>query len=458
MSKLYYKLLLCYILATHLSPAEDRHKMATECRHTMVSLKLTNHPLYIAIQESMVDITQRVNSNDIMDHLVAARVLTMHDLEEYAKLTNKSAVMKIMVRVLSSIEGCNKFLKILQEQSELPVQYEELSKIITARLNTTECSYITQYTNQVQPTHADVGESDTDVNYNVICPKATEEILQESQEVMNTLLKQNPKMMSIVNIISAKKNTGKSFIEFLLYIIKLFLNAIDDSTVYLKQSVKQSVKFQLKGCFVTLRYTYRIFCCNKEHAEHIKESLTIVALQSEKTLDIIKSIQKPCWLKFSQSAKTISALLPIFEKITRVVQGINNITADACVAYSKLLGSVEDLKANLVKIKSVLSKAKAIQTVGLSTALIFAVGGVTCVIVGGILLITPAAPAGLPLVTAGGLATVISSVVLCSTMPLHCINSNQTESVDLDGYKAGQQLSRRHPSFINTTMLESLQQ
>lgn len=432
--------------------------MATECRYMMVGLELTSHPLYIAIQESMVDITQRVNSNDIMDHLVAARVLTMHDLEEYAKLTNKSAVMKIMMRVMSSIEGCNKFLKILQEQSELPVQYEELSKIITARLNTTECSYITQYTNQVQPTHADVGESDTDVNYNVICPKATEEILQESQEVMNTLLKQNPKMMSIVNIISAKKNTGKSFIEFLLYIIKLFLNAIDDSTVYLKQSVKQSVKFQLKGCFVTLRYTYRIFCCNEEHAEHIKESLTIVALQSEKTLDIIKSIQKPCWLKFSQSAKTISALLPIFEKITRVVQGINNITADACVAYSKLLGSVEDLKANLVKIKSVLSKAKAIQTVGLSTALIFAVGGVTCVIVGGILLITPAAPAGLPLVIAGGLATVISSVVLCSTMPLHCINSNQTESVDLDGYKAGQQLSRRHPSFINTTMLESLQQ
>ena len=134
------------------------------------------------------------------------------------------------------------------------------------------------------------------------------------------------------------------------------------------------------------------------------------------------------------------------------------MTADACVAYSKLLGSVEDLKANLVKIKSVLSKAKAIQTVGLSTALIFAVGGVTCVIVGGILLITPAAPAGLPLVIAGGLATVISGVVLCSTMPLHCINSNQTESVDLDGYKAGQQLSRRHPSFINTTMLESLQQ
>ena len=179
--------------------------MATECRHTTVSLDLTSHPLYIAIQESMVDITQRVNSNDIMDHLVAARVLTMHDLEEYAKLTNKSAVMKIMMRVMSSIEGCNKFLKILQEQSELPVQYEELSKIITARLNTTECSYITQYTNQVQPTHADVGESDTDVNYNVICPKATEEILQESQEVMNTLLKQNPKMMSIVNIISAKK-------------------------------------------------------------------------------------------------------------------------------------------------------------------------------------------------------------------------------------------------------------
>ena len=432
--------------------------MATERRHTMVSLDLTSHPLYIAIQESMVDITQRVNSNDIMDHLVAARVLTMHDLEEYAKLTNKSAVMKIMMRVMSSIEGCNKFLKILQEQSELPVQYEELSKIITARLNTTECSYITQYTNQVQPTHADVGESDTDVNYNVICPKATEEILQESQEVMNTLLKQNPKMMSIVNIISAKKNTGKSFIEFLLYIIKLFLNAIDDSTVYLKQSVKQSVKFQLKGCFVTLRYTYRIFCCNEEHAEHIKESLTIVALQSEKTLDIIKSIQKPCWLKFSQSAKTISALLPIFEKITRVVQGINNITADACVAYSKLLGSVEDLKANLVKIKSVLSKAKAIQTVGLSTALIFAVGGVTCVIVGGILLITPAAPVGLPLVTAGGLATVISGMVLCSTTPLHYINTNQTESVDLDGYKAGQQLSRRHPSFINTTVLESLQQ
>ena len=432
--------------------------MATKCRHTMVSLDLTSHPLYIAIQESMVDITQRVNSNDIMDHLVAARVLTMHDLEEYAKLTNKSAVMKIMMRVMSSIEGCNKFLKILQEQSELPVQYEELSEIITARLNTTECSHITQYTNQVQPTHADVGESDTDVNYNVICPKATEEILQESQEVMNTLLKQNPKMMSIVNIISAKKNTGKSFIEFLLYIIKLFLNAIDDSTVYLKQSVKQSVKFQLKGCFVTLRYTYRIFCCNEEHAEHIKESLTIVALQSEKTLDIIKSIQKPCWLKFSQSAKTISALLPIFEKITRVVQGINNITADACVAYSKLLGSVEDLKANLVKIKSVLSKAKAIQTVGLSTALIFAVGGVTCVIVGGILLITPAAPVGLPLVTAGGLATVISGVVLCSTTPLHCINTNQTESVDLDGYKAGQQLSRRHPSFINTTVLESLQQ
>ena len=116
-------------------PAEDRHKMADHSRH----------PLYRAIQQSMVSITKVVEYNEVKDQMFAEDLVTRGDLDEYDKLTNAEAVRRMTRKVMSSITGCEKFLEILQEMEQQ--QYEELAQLITDKYeqnmqNTTDVSRI----------------------------------------------------------------------------------------------------------------------------------------------------------------------------------------------------------------------------------------------------------------------------------------------------------------------------
>ena len=75
----------------------------------------SRHPLYSAIQQSMVSITKVVQYDEVKDQMFAEDLVTSGDLDEYDKLTNAEAVRRMTRKVMSSITGCEKFLEILQE-------------------------------------------------------------------------------------------------------------------------------------------------------------------------------------------------------------------------------------------------------------------------------------------------------------------------------------------------------
>lgn len=218
----------------------------------------------------------------------------------------------------------------------------------------------------------------------------------------------------------------------------------------MKKSVKEANIHQLNECFLILKSVHRNFCStddSEEDAICINESLTIVLLRSLKTLDIIKSIQKTYWLKFTQSAKTISALLPIFEKITEVVQNVSELNEEVvkgCRSFSELLGSVADLRASLVNIKCTL--VHTINNFGLSTTLIFAIAGVTCLLVGGILIVTPA---GIPLLVIGGVTLVASHALSYGTKTCCYITVKQLCNSEKEGYTMSKKFVEGQPSKLS---------
>ena len=210
-------------------------------------------------------------------------------------------------------------------------------------------------------------------------------------------------MQSIVNALQLKKDVGKSFTEFLLYIITLFLKAVEDKTITMTNTARQSIVSELNLINVVLIYIRRDFCSSEDETP-TDDSVAIVVGCATKVTDIIRSLQKKQWLRWFRSAKNISALVPIFERITEVVRDVQCIE---CKTFSELLGNVAALQDSLVDIEK---RLLVVQGVGVSGSVLVGIGSLICMIVGGILLATPV---GVPLLAVGG-AGVVRSIAIGS--------------------------------------------
>ena len=160
-----------------------------------------------------------------------------------------------------------------------------------------------------------------------------------------------------------------------------------------------------------MRHVRKDFCGAKDNSS-LDDSVAIVIGCATKVRDVIKSLQKKHWLRWFRSAKNISALMPIFEKITKVVNIVQSIE---CKTFSELLGDVADLQASLVDIEL---RLQCVHCGGMMASVIIGIGGVICMIVGGILLATPA---GVPLLAVGGAGVGISIATGGSTLLYSCI-------------------------------------
>ena len=119
-----------------------------------------------------------------------------------------------------------------------------------------------------------------------------EEVDQDGRTLMDNLLNQpETEMQSIVNGLQLKKSVGKSFTEFLLYIIKLFLKAVKDETITLTNSVRQSIVSELNHINLVLQYVRKDFC-GSEDTIPANDSVAVVAGCATKVTDVIKSLQK----------------------------------------------------------------------------------------------------------------------------------------------------------------------
>ena len=252
--------------------------------------------------------------------------------------------------------------------------------------------------------------ADANGDMQIIPQEEVDEILQDGRTLIDTLLNQpETEMQSIVNGLQLKISVGKSFTEFLLYIIKLFLKAVEDKTITLSNSVRQSIVSELNHINLVLLYVRKDFC-SSEDGIPANDSVAVVVGCATKMTDVIKSLQKKQWLRWFRSAKNISALVPIFERITEVLRGVQCIE---CKTFSKLLGDVAALQDSLVDIEK---RLLITQGVGLSASILVGIGSIICMIVGGILLVTPA---GVPLLAVGGAGVGISiatggGTALCS--------------------------------------------
>ena len=359
-------------------PAEDRHKMADHSRH----------PLYRAIQQSMVSITRVVVYNEVKDKMFAEELVIREDLDECDKLTNPEAVSRMTRKVMNSITWCEKFLEILQEMEQQ--QYEQLAQLITDK-----CEQNKQSRNDAPLAGLQFNEQITAVCEQVVSQNEVDELMQEGKTLMDTLLNQSEaNMKPIVEAMQLKRNAGKSFTEFLMYITKLFRKAIEDRTITMKNSRRQSITNKLKHITLVLLYVRKDFCSTDTTEDDTihENSIAIVVASANKVTEVIKSLQKGCWLKWCQSAKNLSALVPIFEKITQLVEAVQCIN---CRSFCQLLGDVAALKASLIDIET---RVVDLQFFGLSVSILIGISSVVRVIVGGILCVTPV---GVPLIAIG---------------------------------------------------------
>ena len=394
----------------------------------------SRHPLYRAIQQSMESITQSVVYNEVKYKLLSKELITMEDIDEYDRLTNVEAVLKVTRKVMRSIASCQEFLRILQEMSQQ--QYTELATIITNKCEQ-NCQSIPEGTNTAQYTaaslqqplssqHQILSQEQVDNALQIIPQAEVDEMLKEGKILIDTLLRQEVEMSQIVEAMQLKRNAGKCFTEFLMYIIKLFQKAIENKTITLANSVRQSTVSELNDSFLILYRLRRDFCGTKDDAASLDDSIALVVTRAIKVKDVIKGLQKKHWLQWCRSAKNISTLVPLFEKIIQVIEGVQCIN---CRPFCKLLGDITALKASLDDIEK---RVFALETVGLSATILFAIGGVTCLIVGGILLFSPAAPAAVPLVISGVAGIGVSLATgggteLCTYLALKRLNRSKAK-------------------------------
>jgi len=275
---------------------------------------LDTHPCFRAIQQSIESITQRAVYNEIKDKLLAEEVITWEDIDECDKLTNLEAVRRITRKVVHSISGCEKFLKVLDEMSQ--PQYKELLEIITERCkqNTIKGrSHMIQYQNlasaaqetkscneeQVGDQFNTIPQEQAGDPIRTISEEQVHEMLQEGHAIADTLLKQEVEMISIVEAMRAEKIAGKSFTEFLMHIVKLFRKAIEKGIIYLKKSARQPFVQRLNEYFLILKNIHEDFCSPGEDTTPPNDSIAIIVIQAKNILAVIKSIQKTYWLRLS---------------------------------------------------------------------------------------------------------------------------------------------------------------
>lgn len=377
----------------------DRHKMADHSKH----------PCYKAILQSMENITQIVVYNEIKIKLLSKELITLDSLDEFDRLGNREAVLKITTEVMRTVTGCEEFIKTLQEMPQQ--QYTELAKVITDKREQNSQNIAngtdTDHCTAIAPNHQ---------------PHITEQacnltqIMEETNTLINTLLQQGmpQQIMSVVQAMKLKKCVGKCFTEALMQIITMLKKAIERRVITLKTSQEKSTIDELTDHYSILFVILNEFCRDKDDTPSLNHSVQIVVTRAMKVKDIIRRLQKIHWLSFCQSAKIISALVPLFEIVARVVREIQHID---CKPLLELLGSVVDLQASLHKIEKILKGIKHYGEIG---CIIGVVSGIGSIVVGAVLFFTGvSAPFGVPTMILGVSAIGVS---IASRSGIKCLS------------------------------------
>ena len=261
--------------------------------------------------------------------------------------------------------------------------------------------------------------------------------LEESQKIAEAILTQDIVTAKMNHVIGLKKIAGETFAQFLMKSTKMFRKAIEDNKICLEKSAGQSIIHKLHKYRMLLKNAHHTICSTEEGTRMFKNAVATVILHAQKILLVIKNIltiKTIKWLKLSESAENIGMLMSMFQKITEMV---STIQVDNNEPLYQLFGNITDLNATLTKIKKTLHKTTKIM--GVSGSLLYAIGGVTCIILGTILCVTPVAPVGIPFIVAGGFIVVTSPVAYDYFKSFYSDITNAIDYTVKEGQKDGEE-------------------
>ena len=283
-------------------------------------------------------------------------------------------------------------------------------------------------------------DGDIDHTFSYELRRLTDSI-NEADELAKEIIEQQTTLEPLAFKIQEKSIVGKTFTNILIYVCKLFCKAIEDETIRLVgRSRKQYVLKELRATLVILTNIKDKF--DSEYPASQQEQkhefiqyipLSILLDRANKIAEIVKSIWQPFWRRWSPSK--MAMLLSLHEGVTKVVQGINDIDHD-CSSFCELIGDVQQLRQCLDNVDSILQglcKSNLVLCVTLGT------GAVICVVLGAVLIPTPAVAATLPLLITGGVLAWQSSVHLGVAAFTDKVTAVADQSKEI-GYYKGQEL------------------
>ena len=259
--------------------------------------------------------------------------------------------------------------------------------------------------------------NDGDIDHTFSCElRHLTDSINEADKLAKEIIEQQTTLEPLTSKKQEKSIVGKTFTNILIYVCKLFCKAIDDETIRLVgSSHKQYVlkELRLRGTLVILTNIKDKFDPEypASHQEQKHEFIQYIPLsilldRANKIAEIVKGIWQPFWRRWSPSK--MAMLLSLYEGITKVVQGINNIDHDYS-SFCELIGDIQQLRQCLESVDNILQglfKSNLVLCVTLGA------GAVIFVILGAALIPTPAVAATLPLLITGGVLAWQSSVHL----------------------------------------------
>lgn len=387
------------------------------------------HPWYRALRQNMESIMQKVDYNEVKFKMVQNELMEQEDLEEYDNLKrSEDAISKIITKVMRSIDDCEKFVKVLQEMPQ--PRYRKLTEKIIEKYeeNRRESQHRDSVAIIIQQMECSTREQHR------ISQSTVDGPLEESQRMVESILTQDITTAKINSVIGLKKIAGQNFAEVLMKAIKMFRKAIEVNKVSFEKSIGQSILHQLDKSHMNLKNAHHIICRNEEGTKIFKNSVATVISNAAEVLVVIKSIPKINWRNLCETAEMFGMLICIIQKITEMVRSIQEVDSEP---LHHLFDNIANLEASLADIKKTLLLGTKI--IGISGTLLYAFGGVMCVILGAVLSITPAAPAGIPFIVVGSTIVATSPAVLNRYKSFYTDMTNAIDNAVQEGQKDGQE-------------------
>ena len=353
------------------------------------------HPHSKALYHCIDDIIRVVQFTDVALKLYEKNIISLDEYERLHKLPgHENAIEKVVNKMIYSADSYSnytRFLEVLTKMSTEQPQYAELRDNITAEHERLQNEFEIVQVRTPPIIHSPLTSS---LSYG----GDIDTISTASIESMAGMIV-NYEPTAMISKFNQKTIIGKTFTEYLIYLCKLFLKAIDNGAVRLVRDAEQHkeyIKNEVAGSITILNGIMEKFSsADKEQEDDLLQYalIPILLVRASRIVDIIR---QPFWV---WPASNMNILLSLCDGMVEVVKGTRDIDH---TSFCQLIGHIQQLRGCLDSADAMLQrmfKSQLILTITLGA------GAVICFILGAAFMCTPLNAASVPLLVAGGVLT-----------------------------------------------------